>query len=208
MNDPLTPEEVRVLAVLVEKERSTPDYYPMTLNALTQGCNQKTNREPVVAYDDQTVLTALDGLFRKHRVGRAMGNRAEKYRHTLVETLGLTDEECAVLASLMLRGPQTVGALRSHCVRMYSFEQLDDVEAVLTALSQREPPLVTALPLEPGRKEVRYAHLFSGPPLVDPERPAAAPSGDVAALEAEVAALRERLEDLEAAFLTFRAEFE
>lgn len=209
----LDAREVRVLGCLIEKELSTPDYYPMTLNSLTTACNQKTNREPVVAYDDADVIDALDGLQRKRLVGNASSTygRAAKYRHALAEAMNLSEPQLAALASLMLRGPETVGELRGRTTRLHEFDSLEAVEAVLDELARREPPLVMHLPRRPGQKEARYAHLFSGEPeIVDTPRTGAEEglAARVAELEERVELLRVHLDEYIDAFETFRREFE
>lgn len=213
MNVILDAAEVRVLGALVEKELSTPDYYPMTVNALTAACNQKTNRSPVVSFSDEDVERVLDALQRKRLVGTASGaySRAARYRHALAEVYALDVPELAVLASLMLRGPETVGELRGRTTRMYAFDDLDTVEATLAGLAAREAPLVTRMPRRPGQKEERYAHLFAGEPEAEAEELTPGPyPGDerLEALEAEVAALREQLAALSSAFKAFRQQFE
>ncbi|RMH69544.1 MAG: DUF480 domain-containing protein [Bacteroidetes bacterium] len=219
MTDPLTPEEIRVLGALVEKELSTPDYYPMTVNALVQACNQKTNREPVVQYDEAVVQEALEALQRRRLAGTASGAsmRALKYRHTLAEALGLGVPERAVLAVLMLRGPQTVGEIRGRTGRMAAFDTLEAVEAVLADLAGRDEPLVMELERRPGQKEARFMHRLGGPPEVAepvppaPTRPEAGSEADaerLQALEDEVQALRRELDGLRAAFDAFRTQFE
>ncbi len=209
----LDASEVRVLGCLVEKELSTPDYYPMTLNSLTTACNQKTNREPVVEYDESDVVDALDGLQRKRLVGNASSShgRAAKYRHALAEAMDLSTPQLAVIASLMLRGPETVGELRGRTSRLHEFDSLEDVEAVLNKLAQREPPLVTQRPRRPGQKEARYAHLFAGEPAIDPTPRTGAEDGlesRVAELEERVELLRVHLDEYIDAFETFRRQFE
>ena len=213
MPDPLSPEEVRVLGALVEKELSTPDYYPMTVNALTQACNQKTNREPVVQYSEAVVQETLEVLIRKRLAGTASGAsmRAVKYRHALAEAFDLGAPELAVLGSLMLRGPQTVGEIRGRTSRMHEFDTLEAVEAVLADLAGRDEPLVTELERQPGQKEARFAQLLSGEPEVvapAPAAPVAASPTRLQALEEEVQTLRTELDDLRAAFEAFRAQFE
>jgi len=140
MIEPLSFQAVRVLGVLMEKELSTPDYYPMTLNALVAGCNQKSSRDPVVEYGETTVMEALDELVKRRLAGHASvaGSRAEKYRHAAQQALGLDERSMAVLASLMLRGPETIGELRSRTSRMASFDSMEEVEAVIAALSERD----------------------------------------------------------------------
>src|SRR5262245_31849446 len=159
---PLTPAEVRVLGSLIEKQITTPDYYPLTLNALTNACNQLSNRDPVVAFDEQTVVRALDGLREKRLATLFSGaeSRVAKYKHTLNDALLLTPAEVALLCILMLRGPQTLGELRTRSERLYRFEAMSEVEETLSALAARLPqPLVARLPRQPGTKESRFAQL-------------------------------------------------
>ncbi len=204
--------EVRVLGVLIEKHLSTPDYYPMTPNALRQACNQKTNRDPVMDLGEGAVMGALESLQRKRLVGTVSGagSRAVKYRHAVVEALRLATPELALLASLLLRGPQTVGELRGRTARMHAFETLEEVEAHLDALAERPDPLVTQLPLQPGRKEARHIHLLSGEPSAEMLEGGVASRGpqNLSQLEEEVARLREELDTLREAFDAFRAQFE
>lgn len=200
----LTAVEARVLGSLVEKEITTPEYYPLSLNALVNACNQKNNREPLMQLDEDEVRQALHGLEDDHLAGasRGLDSRVPKYEHHLQEVFNFTRGEVAVLCVLLLRGPQTPGELRSRTERMHRFEELEDVLSVLQRLMQREPSLVKALPRQPGTKEIRYAHLLSG----DVEAPASLPlqvraddsSGDerLRQLEAEVAQLRQDLTDL------------
>lgn len=209
----LNAREVRVLGCLVEKELSTPDYYPMTLNSLTTACNQKTNRNPVVEYDDSDVVEALDGLQRKRLVGNASSThgRAAKYRHALAEAMNLSEPQRAVIASLLLRGPETVGELRGRTSRLHEFDSLDEVEGILEKLAQREPPLVTQLPRQAGQKEARYAHLFAGEPEIDDAPRTGQEEGladRVAKLEEQVELLRVHLDEYIDAFETFRRQFE
>jgi hypothetical protein len=208
----LTHEEVRVLASLVEKQLSTPQYYPLSLNALVLACNQKTNRDPVTDYEDAEVEAVVEGLLTKRLLGRVTGagSRVVKYRHALLERWGLPDGEMALLAELMLRGPQTTGELRARAERMHVFDTLDQVETALHVLEQHDPPLATLLPRQPGQKEARYAHLLAGTPTVEATPAPEAPHNPsrVASLEAEVAALTARIEALEARFDTFRQQFE
>lgn len=203
--------EVRILGCLIEKERSTPDYYPMSINALTQACNQKTNREPVTDYGEGDVEDTLAALQRKRLVGTAngAGSRVLKYRHALAEVLGLSEAALATLAVLMLRGPQTVGEIRGRTGRMHEFDSLDEVEEVLQALAAREPSLVVELERQPGQKEARYAHLLAGEPEIEPTVVTSAVSSSrLNQLEHEVANLREEMETLRTAFETFRKQFE
>ena len=205
----LTPPEVRVLGALVEKALSTPEYYPLTLGALVAACNQKSNREPVAEYADADVREALDALMRKRLAGEqsGMGSRVVKYRTLVGGVYDLAKGEKAVLAELMLRGPQTAGELRTRTARMHPFADLADVEATLRALADREPPLVAETA---GRREPRWAHLFAGPPVAAPEGVATPtrPTTPSGALAEEVDALRARVAALEAAFAAFREQFE
>ena len=188
--------ELRVLGSLIEKQRTTPDVYPLSLNALRLACNQATNREPVVDYDEATIRAALERLSRKEwvRLASGPGSRAAKYRHLLDGALGVTRAEIALLAVLMLRGPQTPGELKGRADRLHAFGSLAEVQATLDGLIQRR--LVARLPRRPGQKEERYAQLLGG----DSETVAEPAGADVPTLEervtrleAEVAALREAL---------------
>lgn len=217
----LDPVEARVVGALAEKSLATPDYYPMSLNALTAACNQKTGREPVMDLSEDEVARALDRLMRRHLAGTTSGAgaRVAKYRHLLDHQLGLDEAGLAVLTVLLLRGPQTAGEVRGRTSRLHPFEGLDAVEATLRHLAQREEPLVAELPLQPGRKEPRWAHLLSGPVEVDaeagpasalsPAMQAARAEGDrIEALERRVEALEEEFGALQAAFEAFRQQFE
>lgn len=209
MFDPLLDVvEQRVLGCLVEKQMSTPDYYPLTLNALVNACNQSTNRDPVMALEESAVQEALHGLRERQVVWfvDAAGSRVQKYEHRIAEALGLSVQEAAILAELLLRGPQTPGELRSRCTRMYPFPDLQEVEAALGVMLEAEPPLVARLPRQPGTKETRYAHLLGGLP----ELPAAAPVAPSrqTQLEADLAALREDFTRLRDEFEAFRKQFE
>ena len=193
------PVEIRVLGCLIEKQRTTPDAYPLSLNSLRLACNQATNRDPVVEYDESTIRPALDSLARRGwaRLASGPGSRAAKFRHLFDEALGLGEAEISLLAVLMLRGPQTPGELKQRSERLRRFAGLDEIESVLAALAERE--LVMRLPRRPGQKEERYAQLLGdepaavGPPTDDATQERAAPaSGDrLAALEDAVAELRE-----------------
>jgi uncharacterized protein YceH (UPF0502 family) len=202
--------EIRVLGCLIEKQRTTPDVYPLSLNALRIACNQATNRDPVVDFDEPTVRAALDRLARKGwtRLASGPGSRAAKFRHLLDEALDLVPSQMAILAVLMLRGPQTSGELRNRAERLYPFPSLDDVQQTLDGLIERE--LAVRLPRRPGQKEERFAQLLGGgdsdaaPPATDAAwdpAPVAAPADDglaarVERLEAELASLRELVESL------------
>jgi uncharacterized protein YceH (UPF0502 family) len=198
----LTAEEVRVLGCLIEKEATVPDTYPMTLNALRVGCNQSTNRDPVVDYDDATIEAALAQL-RQRGLTRIIhpshGSRTTKYRHVADEALGLDRGPLAVLAVLLLRGPQTLGELRIRTERAHPFDNVGDVAAAVRSLVERDEPLVVQLERQPGQKDVRVAHLLSGePPLTATPAPRlpVPPSDAVADLRAEVAQLRAALTEL------------
>jgi uncharacterized protein YceH (UPF0502 family) len=211
--------EARVLGSLIEKELTTPEYYPLSLNALTNACNQKSNRDPVMALEDQDVVRALDGLkFKQLAVVSADGGRVPKYRHLLAEKLQLVPAEMALLCELLVRGPQTVGELRTRAERMQSFSDLTAVEDVLRELIERDQPMVTRLARQPGRKESRYVHLFSGEPEQSPEEGCPAPEAArlrvmgenerITKLEAEVTALREEVAGLRQLVDEFKRQFE
>jgi uncharacterized protein len=207
--------EVRVLGALMEKEVATPEYYPLSLNALVNACNQKSNREPVVTYDEDTVETALAGLRAKGLAARISGHdmRVPKHAHRLSEVINLGRREAAVLCLLMLRGPQTAGELRGRTERLYQFDDLEAVDACLTRLMEWEPePLVARLPRQAGYKEVRYAHLLSGEPQTGPvaQTPIARETRDdpVARLQASVDRLEAEVADLTRQFAEFKKQFE
>jgi uncharacterized protein len=195
----LSPVELRVLGCLIEKQRTTPDVYPLSLNALRTACNQSTNRDPVVEYDEATIRSALDELSRRGwaRLASGPGSRAAKFRHLLPEALAVSDAEISLLAVLMLRGPQTPGELKQRTERLYGFDGLGGVEEVLQNLIGRE--LVARLPRRPGQKEERYTQLLGGEAPDTEPAASAPPSGleeRVARLEEAVRALEERLENL------------
>jgi uncharacterized protein len=211
--------EVRVVGSLVEKQVTTPEYYPLTLNALTGACNQISNRDPVVSFDEQTVARALEALRAKNLVYVFYGSdsRVPKYKHMMTEIFRLSPAELAAMCVLMLRGPQTVGEVRGRTGRLYSFADLAEAEATLDALAQREEPLVLKLPRQPGRKEARYAHLLAGAPEVEESRPRAvepavrevrAENERLARLEAEVESLRGEVTELRRQFDEFKRQFE
>ena len=219
----LSAEEVRVTGALIEKQVTTPEYYPLTLNALINACNQINNRDPVVAYDEATVTRALESLRDKRlaREVRTADGRVPKYRQVLEEVYPLSRAELAVVCVLMLRGPQTVGELRGRTERLYPFSDISFVEATLEGLSEateKRPAIVVRLPRQTGRKESRYAHLLSGPVDVEaadaagaesPRRAArGADDGRVARLEEELAAVRRELDELRREFAEFRKQFE
>ena len=172
----LSEVETRVLGSLVEKELTTPDYYPLSLNALVNACNQKSNRDPAMNLNEDVVRQALRSLEKEGLAGPAdgMDNRVTKFEHRLQEAFNFDRREIAILCELLLRGPQTPGELRSRAERMYQFDDLSQVQSTLQRLAQREPPLVKILPRQPGTKEARYAHLLSGdvrPPLQNDAQP-------------------------------------
>jgi hypothetical protein len=215
----LTEIETRVLGSLIEKDITTPDYYPLSLNALVNACNQKNNRDPVMALDESAVREALSTLQEKRLAGPASGadSRVTKYEHRLQEVFNFDRRETAVLCVLLLRGPQTPGELRSRTDRMYHFEALDDVVSTLDRLAHRESPLTAMLPRQPGTKESRYMHLFSGeaPAQTDvarapsPANTGSAPTSDrISLLEEEVARLRAELTEVQQQLSTFRKQFE
>ncbi len=216
----LTDVEVRVLGALIEKDITTPDYYPLSLNALVNACNQKNNREPVMALDEDTVSTALAMLQEKRLAGPAGGadSRVTKYEHRMQEVYNFDRREIAVLCVLLLRGPQTPGELRGRTERMYRFEELEDAVSTLDRLSQRQPALVAVLPRQPGTKESRYMQLFSGEaPPTEPMQArtgggassGATAGGDrIARLEGEVAELRNEIAGMREQLESFRKQFE
>jgi uncharacterized protein YceH (UPF0502 family) len=221
MNIFLTAPEARVLGALIEKDITTPEYYPLSLNALVNACNQKSNRDPVMQLDENVVRDALAALQQQRLAGPAGGadSRVTKYEHRTQEVFNFTRAETAVLCVLLLRGPQTPGELRGRTERMHHFETLDDVQSALQKLMQRQPPLAKILPRQPGTKESRYAHLLSG----DVAAPEPATSAAVASfagghsaadperitrLEEEVTDLRKEVSDLKDQLERFRRQFE
>jgi uncharacterized protein YceH (UPF0502 family) len=217
--EPLSFSELRVLGSLVEKELTTPERYPLTLNALTAACSQKSNRDPVVVFDEKVVVRALDAL-RERKLAllvSAAGARVPKYAHRL-ENLGIEERAAPVLAELMLRGPQTEGELRARLQRFESMAADLDLAAVLTELSERDPALVTLLPRLPGQKERRYVHCLGEMPDPPAEMPEPEPEAARMAVQQEeerFAALEDRVSRLEAdltvvleEFRRFREQFE
>ena len=213
--DFLSDVEVRVLGALVEKDITTPDYYPLSLNALVNACNQKNNRDPVMGLEEDAVRAALESLQRERLAGPASGadGRVTKYEHRLQEVFNFDRREIAVLCVLLLRGAQTPGELRGRTERMYRFEELEDVVATLERLSQREPALVAVLQRQPGTKESRYMHLLSGNiPVFEAVagRTVASASSDerMGQVESELADLRREVAEIKEQWAAFRKQFE
>lgn len=223
MHIELTDIEARVLGCLVEKEITTPEYYPLSLNALVNACNQKSNRDPQLNLTESEVQQALRGLS-GHGLARSAStdSRVAKFEHRLADTFNFTRPETAILCELLLRGPQTPGELRSRAERMHSFEDLNIVHSTLKHLMDREPPLVALLPRQPGTKEARYAHLLCGPVETHEQSPVPATKSAtsiqvatdseavprVEQLEAKLAHLEKEVADLQRQFAEFRKQFE
>jgi uncharacterized protein YceH (UPF0502 family) len=205
----LTAEEIRVLGSLMEKSRTTPDYYPMTINSLTAACNQKSSRRPVVQYDDDTVVKALDSLKKKGLVSTATGgsSRAIKYKHNFAIVFPVIPAEVALICLLMLRGPQTPGELNTNSGRLYEFETLDDVQQALEKLSGGDVPFITLLPRRTGQKEARYMHLL-GETLDIPEDDETDTGSASPSQNNTIIVLEQRVSKLEEALSTMRQEFD
>ncbi len=206
--------EVRVLGCLLEKSMTTPDYYPLTLNSLTTACNQKSNRFPVVAFEETIVVRGIDSLKEKRLVVQSNSGRVHKYAEIFVSSHNLVNREAAILTVLLLRGPQTIGELRTRTERAFKFNNIDEVLVVVEELI--DSGYIVKLPRQPGRKEPRYAHLMAGEPEVEvveanPE-PARleiqAENEKIASLMAEVESLRDELLQLKEDFIRFKSEFE
>jgi uncharacterized protein len=218
MPETLTETEARILGALVEKQLTTPEYYPLTVNALVAACNQKTNRDPVVVYDEDTVTRSLDTLRDKNLayVFHGSTSRVVKYKHMLPSVYELDPGETAIIAVLMLRGPQTIGELRERSGRLYEFGGLGDVSDTLDKLTRRDEPLVVKLERQTGQKDARFAHLLCGSSGIEAAvaskavRAAQDPakSDRVERLETEVALMRSEIEALKEAFGEFRKQFE
>jgi len=213
----LSEVEARVLGCLIEKEITTPEYYPLSLNALMHACNQKSNRDPMMSLDEDAVRQALRALNDQMLARSASGDsRVAKYEHRLADIFNFTRPEAAIICELLLRGPQTPGELRSRAERMHPFEDLSVVQSTLKHLMEREPPLVKLLPRQTGNKEARYTHLLSGDvevrePAPEKEAVAYKPAGQnerVAQLETEIAGLQNEIADLKRQFAEFRKQFE
>src|SRR5579871_3900790 len=200
------PVELRVLGCLIEKQRTTPDVYPLSLNALRLACNQATNRDPVVDYDEATIRRALDALARRGwtRLASGPGSRAAKYRHLLHEALGLDDRQLSLLAVLMLRGAQTPGELKQRAERLYPFSTLDEVEQALAELAERS--LVQRLPRRPGQKEERYRQLLGDDGPAQERGPEALPSPAPADADERLAVLEQLVQELRVEFESLRSE--
>jgi len=217
MIETLNETEARIVGSLVEKQLTTPEYYPLTLNALVNACNQKSNREPVVAYDEKTVTATLERLRDRNIVYVFYGStsRVPKYKHMLPSIYELGPAEVAVICVMLLRGPQTLGELRTRTERLYEFSGLGEVQEALDGLMRRDEPLVLKLDRLPGQKEARFAHLISGP--IDVEAFAASQaaastrvggSERLEKLEEDVAALKAEIEAIKQTFEEFRKQFE
>jgi uncharacterized protein YceH (UPF0502 family) len=219
----LTPTEARILGSLIEKEITTPEYYPLSLNALANACNQKSNRDPVLHLEENEVRRALNHLESQSLVRSvsASDSRVTKFEHRLQDAFNFYRPEIAVICELLLRGPQTPGELRTRASRMHAFEDLESVQSALQRLAKREPPLVTVLPRQPGTKEARYAHLLGESIPAAPSSPAntanslreSHPSLEtstdrVQSLAEEIAQLRDQIADLQSQFAAFQKQFE
>ncbi len=213
----LNAAEARVLGSLIEKQITTPDYYPLTLNALTNACNQLTNRDPVVAFDEAIIVRAIDGLRDKRLATLFTGqeSRVAKYKHTLTDRLLLTPAEVALLCVLLLRGPQTIGELRTRSERLFAFDTLPEVEESLNGLAARQPqPLVAKLARQPGTKESRYAQLLSAPvdtASLPPAEKQNLPKPATAIVHVEnerIAKLEQEVAELKQQFAEFKKQFE
>jgi len=208
--------EARILGALVEKQLTTPEYYPLTLNALVNACNQKNNRDPVVSFTERDVNATVENLRDRNLVYVFYGStsRVPKYKHMLPSVYELDEPATAIVSELLLRGPQTLGELRGHCERLHPFSSLGEVQETLDGLMRRDDPLVVRLPVQPGRKEARFAHLLSGEIDVEELATTQARTSRTASpdrvdkLENEVAALRHEVEGLKQTFEEFRKQFE
>lgn len=212
----LSKTQVRVLGCLMEKANTTPEYYPLTLNALTNACNQKSNRDPLMSLTESDVIDALDGLRHTHRLAALVhtaGSRVEKFKHTLSQVIELHPRQAAILCELLLRGPETVGELRTRASRLHPFHDLNEVQNMLDELAAHPGgPLVVRLPREPGRRESRWMHVLAGTPeaAADEEPPdtAMANPNELILLQQEVADLKTELVALKEEFARFRQQFE
>lgn len=216
MLDPLTEVEARVVGSLVEKQLTTPEYYPLTLHALMAACNQKSNRDPVMSLGETEILSAIDSLRDKNLVYLfyGSGSRTVKYKHMLQSVYDLDEAGVAIVAVLLLRGPQTIGELRERTGRLYEFSGLGEVQEALDALMRRDEPIITKLERQPGQKEARYAHLLTGEMNLDvaaaPRMRSETPQQNdrVARLEEELQTLRTEFNEFRASFDEFRKQFD
>jgi len=201
----LTGIEIRVIGALIEKELTTPDYYPLTLNGLRNACNQKSNRNPVMSIDEELLMSTLDELRDKKMVifSSGQGQRSLKYKHNVEESLSIDQREVALLAALFLRGAQTLGELRQRTQRMHQFSSLDEVQQFLTALANRENPLVKLLPRKPGQKEQRYVHLLNDLEDINDEEPEIKEERP----ENEIALLKEKIEQLQEEMIELKLDY-
>jgi len=213
----LTDSEVRVLGCLMEKEMATPDYYPLSLNALSNACNQKSNRNPVVSYDEETVVQALNGLREQNLVRQSNVSRVAKYEQIFSQELNLLAREKATICILLLRGPQTIGEIRNRTERMYAFRGLDEVQETISSLEDMEE-LIKRLPRQPRRKESRYMHLLSGEPQETLAESTSRPETtnvlihrkekDKEELQEQIDELRQELQTLRLEFKNFKSQFD
>ena len=197
----LSDQEIRVLGSLIEKSRTTPDYYPMTLNSLTAACNQKSARKPVVEYDEGTIILTLDSLKKKGLISTATGgsSRSTKYKHNLAILFPIVPAQLAIICLLLLRGAQTPGELNTNSGRLFEFETLDEVNEVIEQLVNFEPAFLVQLPKRTGQKEVRYMHLFGGEPQIEEDEHFAEPArNSVNELEQRIQTLEENYAQLKA----------
>ncbi len=214
MSGQLTETEARIVGALVEKQLTTPEYYPLTMNALIAACNQKTNREPVVSFDEPTVSRSLEDLRDKNIVYVFYGStsRVPKYKHMLPQVYELEPSETAVICVLMLRGPQTIGEIKERTGRLYDFRDLNDVNETLESLAKRDEPLIVKLERAPGQKEARYAHLLSGEvtSYTPPERVSRGTANDerLEKLEQELESVKSELSSFKQEFEDFKKQFE
>ena len=210
MNFQLSAEEVRVLGALIEKRITTPDYYPLSLNSLTNACNQKSNREPVVTYNEKVIEDNIESLRSKKFVRKVEdGGRVPKYKENFTEDLKLNAQETAVLCSLMLRGPQTAGEIRNRSGRLYEFKTIEEIEEVLQILKEREDgPYVIKLERQQGFKERRFAHLLSGEPVIENQQTEIETEDKIANLEQELEKLRNDFEALKVIVIDLKEQLE
>ncbi len=217
MNILLTDNEVRVLGCLMEKEMATPAYYPLSLNALTNACNQKSNRNPVVSYDEETVVEALNGLREQELARQSNVSRVPKYEQIFSQKFNLITREEAVICILLVRGPQTIGEIRNRSERLYAFQNLDEVQETISSLESMGG-LLSKLPRQPGRKESRYAHLLSGEPQETMTETIAQPEAAtvivrkkddrIEELQEQIDNLRQEVQALQLEFVAFKSQFD